>query len=369
MPGHSEQNVNIIGSTVGKITQKITQHVWGSPSEQQAQRNRTAMLKLVKNIWVTGVLERSLHGAVLLELGLKEKKEAVEHPWDMMLQTPEQPNRQLPPETLIGDVFAEMNQRLLILGEPGSGKTTTLLELTRTLIAQAENDLLHPIPIVFTLSSWAEKQQALSEWLVDELNTKYTIPKKIAQLWVDSNQLLLLLDGLDEVKSDVRDPCVQAINKFLQEHFVPLVVCSRVNEYEALDSRLRLQNAVYVQPLNSEQIAEYLNRLGPEFETVRITLKEDSILQELAQTPMILNIMTLAYQGVSIENISGFVSREDRQFWVDYDREADVLYISFDRPQNATDSEMTDDGLLLRYRGEQLIGVTILDASTRSSLS
>ncbi len=57
-----------------------------------------------------------------------------------------------------------------------------------------------------------------------------------------------------------------------------------------------------------------------------------------------------------------------QRFWVDYDQEADVLYISFDRPQNATDSEMTEDGVLLRYHEEQLVGVTILDASTRSSL-
>lgn len=53
------------------------------------------------------------------------------------------------------------------------------------------------------------------------------------------------------------------------------------------------------------------------------------------------------------------------KFWVDYDRDADVLYISFDRPQNATDSEMTDDGILLRYREQRLVGMTILDASTR----
>ncbi len=57
-----------------------------------------------------------------------------------------------------------------------------------------------------------------------------------------------------------------------------------------------------------------------------------------------------------------------QRFWVDYDQEADVLYISFARPQNATDSEMTEDGVLLRYHEEQLVGVTILDASTRSSL-
>jgi uncharacterized protein YuzE len=55
-----------------------------------------------------------------------------------------------------------------------------------------------------------------------------------------------------------------------------------------------------------------------------------------------------------------------QRFWVDYDRDADVLYISFQRPQKATDTQMTDDGILLRYRDDQLVGITILDASTRS---
>jgi len=54
-----------------------------------------------------------------------------------------------------------------------------------------------------------------------------------------------------------------------------------------------------------------------------------------------------------------------RRFWVDYDEEADVLYISFHRPQKATDSEMSDEGVLLRYRGKELVGVTVLDVSAR----
>jgi len=48
---------------------------------------------------------------------------------------------------------------------------------------------------------------------------------------------------------------------------------------------------------------------------------------------------------------------------IDYDREADVLYVSFKRPQQATDSEMLDNGVLLRYREDELVGVTILEAS------
>jgi uncharacterized protein YuzE len=56
------------------------------------------------------------------------------------------------------------------------------------------------------------------------------------------------------------------------------------------------------------------------------------------------------------------------RFWVDYDKEADVLYISFRRPQKATDTQMTEDGLLLRYHGHDLVGITVLDASTRTEL-
>lgn len=54
-----------------------------------------------------------------------------------------------------------------------------------------------------------------------------------------------------------------------------------------------------------------------------------------------------------------------KRMWVDYDREADVLYINFKRPQKATDSEMTKEGILLRYKGKELVGITILDASKR----
>ncbi len=53
------------------------------------------------------------------------------------------------------------------------------------------------------------------------------------------------------------------------------------------------------------------------------------------------------------------------KMWIDYDREADVLYISFKRPQKATDSEMLENGILLRYKGKELVGVTILEASKR----
>jgi uncharacterized protein YuzE len=51
--------------------------------------------------------------------------------------------------------------------------------------------------------------------------------------------------------------------------------------------------------------------------------------------------------------------------WSSYDAEADTLYINFKKPSHATDSELTDDDVIIRYEGEEVIGLTILHASKR----
>jgi uncharacterized protein YuzE len=51
--------------------------------------------------------------------------------------------------------------------------------------------------------------------------------------------------------------------------------------------------------------------------------------------------------------------------WTRYDEEADVLYMNFRKPARATDSELTDDDIIVRYDGDEVIGLTILHASQR----
>jgi uncharacterized protein YuzE len=72
-----------------------------------------------------------------------------------------------------------------------------------------------------------------------------------------------------------------------------------------------------------------------------------------------------------VEEISGALPHLIRlpavRMWIDYDQEADVLYVSLKRPQKATDTRYSEDqGILLRYKGKELVGVTILDASKRA---
>jgi uncharacterized protein YuzE len=69
---------------------------------------------------------------------------------------------------------------------------------------------------------------------------------------------------------------------------------------------------------------------------------------------------------ISEEFIAGVLALPSRRVWTDYDIEADVLYISFRKPQQANDSVMEDDGNIYHYRDDELVGVTVLNASRKA---
>jgi WD40 repeat protein/DNA polymerase III delta prime subunit len=266
--------------------------------------NRQRLIAKVRTFWIAGVLEQSLHGAALIALGLHEQAEAVSNPWRLVLQERDTTPRILPAGTRITQAYDGAGGELLLLGEPGAGKTTLLLELARDLLDRAEIDETHPIPVVFNLSSWAVRRQPIAVWLVEELNTKYHVPRKLGQEWIATDSILPLLDGLDEVALPFRAACVMGINAYHQEHgLLPTVVCSRSADYLLLMERIQLHNAVVVQPLTKEQIESYLSSMGEQVAAVRLALQYDSDLQALLSTPLMLSIMTLAYHGKSVDDL------------------------------------------------------------------
>lgn len=52
-----------------------------------------------------------------------------------------------------------------------------------------------------------------------------------------------------------------------------------------------------------------------------------------------------------------------KHIWFDFDEEADVLYVSLERPQRATDTDILKDGVLLRLRGKKIVGLTVTNVS------
>jgi DNA polymerase III delta prime subunit len=206
--------------------------------------------------------------------------------------------------TRITQVFDESGGELLILGEPGSGKTTLLLELARDLLARAETNKAHPMPVVFNLSTWAVKQLPFDAWLTEELNSKYLVPRKLAQSWVENDQILPLLDGLDEVASTYRTACIGAINLYRRVHgLAAIVICSRIAESRDRATKLLLRNAVVIQPLTMQQVDNYLLGAGEQLSSLWALIHHDETLVEIATNPLMLSVITLAYRNRYMDSI------------------------------------------------------------------
>lgn len=278
---------------------------------RRSVRNRNKLLTTVKSE-VKARQSQSLHNAVRIILLKETEPEQVQRLWNVEVKIGRNPVFQLPSQTSIAQIFEQTGGKLMILGTQGSGKTTTLLELANQLVTSAENDISKPIPVLFDISSWQEDKQTIADWLISELQSKYNIPVKIGKQWINEQQLLPLLDGLDELELTRRQLCLQGINQLLEgeNKLKHIVVCTSLEEYKSCHTKLRLHGAIYLRSLTETQIKEYL--MSSRSRELWENIKNEPQLLELAKTPLLLNMMTLAYEEILIHAWKRIADKKER---------------------------------------------------------
>lgn len=312
-------------------------------------RNRQLMIQNVRSFWIEGVLNRGLYREVMSQLGFEQADDLIQSRYVQMAQAilDSNPTQPTPRRMSIVQIYDKAQGKLLLLGDPGGGKTTELLRLAEALLERAEKKLSEPIPVVLNLSSWSLRpREALEDWLRDELNATYQVPPKVAETWLKNEMLTLLLDGLDEVAADKREDCVNAINAYRQEHgFVSMVVCSRTLDYEPLSNRLVLNAAFRIVPLSDEQVMHYLLGLGDSTSALRISLARDEALRTLSYSPFMLSIMISAYQNFAPEDVPQEIANASQ--WRDHLFDLYVRRV-FD---HKLDKQSLKTGKILEYLG------------------
>ncbi|GBL11617.1 hypothetical protein MSj_03124 [Microcystis aeruginosa Sj] len=171
----------------------------------------------------------------------------------------------LDPNKMLIETFGrdDIGGKLLILGAPGSGKTTALLSLAEQLVCGALAQPKTVIPVLFELSTWRDDKQSIHDWLIEQLYDLHggNRKRKIYEQWLERQILLPLLDGLDELGLERQKKCTDKLNEFAKK-YSQMVVCCRVKEFETVNIKLHnLRGAVCLQPLSDGQIEAYLHSI------------------------------------------------------------------------------------------------------------
>lgn len=296
-----------MGSGDASMTAPMQQAA-AAAARHSANKDREQLLQKVEQFWIQELLNNSLHEVVRRMFALNTGSPMV----DMVVRQGDRTLRPLPHATHIAEVFDTGGGELVILGENGSGKTTALLHLARDLMARAQRDSTLPVPVVFHLAAWANGRLPLADWLVHELATRYQLPNYGADIQGTVKTLLPLLDGLDEVRPEARDACVEAINAFRREHGVTPVVCCSLAEYESLAVSLEWRHAVILQPLSSAQVDTYLESAGEAMAGIRKVIHENTGLRRMMTSPLILNLVMAGYRGLTGADIGVMSTPEAR---------------------------------------------------------
>ena len=259
-------------------------------------------------------LDQSLARTLRAHLGVDLVPASVSPPHSWYV---ERDGRELEPGASILDTFRLLDESLLVLGAPGAGKTTTLLELAEALADEAAQDAGAPLPILIDLGNWTRHRGGrprIEDWIFDQAHGYYGIGEGLARTWLSTRGLVLLLDGLDEIAdSDDRRHCVHLVNE-LQVAFpkVRIAAASRIVEYQELPERLSVRGAIVIQPLTAGEVERWLR--SPGLERLRAAVDADSSLRELLTAPLWLQLMTVVFSDASqAPHLSGGITQRRAQ--------------------------------------------------------
>ncbi|MFD5513775.1 hypothetical protein ACFWIB_39475 [Streptomyces sp. NPDC127051] len=206
--------------------------------------------------------------------------------------------------TALGAEFGRIpSGRLVVLGEPGAGKTVLAMLLTLGLLGRREPG--HPVPVLLSVGAWDPVEQSLDSWVVETLAATYYAGRpEIPRRLLERGLLLPVLDGLDEIPESARRDAVKSVNRFIGEQ-QPVVLTCRSAEYAGVIAGgspvLHRAPVVEVHPVGVEDAVSYLESAdwpdGTSWDRVvhHLRTESDTPLHQALSTPLMISMARMVY--------------------------------------------------------------------------
>nr|WP_239066917.1 NACHT domain-containing protein [Actinomadura bangladeshensis] len=200
-------------------------------------------------------------------------------------------------------------RQLVVIGEPGAGKSVLALLLTLGLLENFVED--EPVPVLLPVAAWDPRREGVAQWAARRLAEDYPAMagsgdrQAVAVELMDQGRVLLILDGLDELASGLHATAVRKLDEYAAtgRH---LVVTCRSREYEkAIQTGGRILSraaVVEIQPVTPGQAIAFLGRPAtsrPRWAEVFTILgaRPDGVLAKVLSTPLMVSLAYAAYQS------------------------------------------------------------------------
>ncbi|NEO77078.1 NACHT domain-containing protein [Moorena sp. SIO4G3] len=227
--------------------------------------------------------------------------------------------------TDLDESFHEYNSRLLLLGEPGGGKTISLIKFAIKKVEERIDNQSSLLPIFAEIYTWTEiyndRKEISKESIIYWLAKQTKLEGDYLEKKIQDHQVFLLLDGLDELpfnvsqkaqdpnasREDYRAQFIESLNSVDGFQQVPMVISCRRRDYEDITANhdknpLKLNRAVVLNRLSEKQIKEYVtsnsifrdNQQGAKLWNL---LDKSPDLLKMVRTPFLLYTLISIYQN------------------------------------------------------------------------
>jgi predicted NACHT family NTPase len=207
-----------------------------------------------------------------------------------------------------GMKIANQEPYLMVLGHPGTGKSTFLRKVGLEALKWQKGDYDHPlIPVLLELRRFSKKETYnLIEEIAKEFNhCGLSDYQKNTEKLLDDGKLLILLDGLDEVPTERLSEMNTAIRNLLDRYDKNrFIVSCRIAAYHNFASFQRFSDVV-IAYFDDKQIELFINKWfashnQPEWGQQcwqKLKSSDHQATEELTRTPLLLTLLCILFKN------------------------------------------------------------------------
>ena len=257
--------INIILAKFGKQTSK--KDLENRNSEEKAESRKLFINSLEKRYRQKLIQKTDERFSPPMEL--KYTKDGVRESYTLFLDDEAKTENEVCEELA---VLLNKHRHLLILGQPGVGKTVRLHEMALGLLKNAFDNPTKPIPVIFNLATWTDDYENLEDWFIDNLIKNYNFPPdENIKEFVSGKNMIPLLDGFDEIgyyideeneRNELQEKCLYAIHDYRNLYYNPMfVIGSRNAEYINAGGNMAVNAQIEVKKLEEKKVIAILDNL------------------------------------------------------------------------------------------------------------